>query len=292
MELNQFIQLLPLLPVMLAVMAAGYWLWIRPRPSLDPSSRGLMILLLLALAGGFMGAFVWWPGVPGTFAWTLPPLAGRMLAAAGWAFAVVCAMALSWPSRRRVRLALWMLAVYLAPIAAAILVAHRDRFDWAAPISYAFLAIVGVMLAATAWYLVRQPDIPAAADDPAPTSDLARKWLALVGGVTLAWGIALFVTDHGSTPLVWAWPGDLLTSRLIAVMLLTIAAGCALSLRQAGPARAMLASVLTYGLGVTAAGLWSLTAGKPAPLGYVIIFGLLALGSGLLLAFDRADSLQ
>jgi hypothetical protein len=186
-----------------------------------------------------------------------------------------------------VRLTLAMLLVYLAPIAAAIALFHRDRFDWGAPITYAFLLIVALMIGATSYYLMRQPIIPSVADDPQPTRSLVRKALALVGGIALVWGIALFVTDDGGSPLIWAWPGDLLSSRLIAVMLLAVAAGCALSYRKAGPARAMLAATLTYGLGLTAAGLWSLTGGKAVPWGYVGVFGAIGLGSAALLAVQR-----
>ena len=41
--------------------------------------------------------------------------------------------------------------------------------------------------------------------------------------------IRTWVTDSGPVPFVWVWPGDLLTSRLIGVMLLTIAVGAATS---------------------------------------------------------------
>jgi hypothetical protein len=292
MRFSEFLQLLPSLPLLLAGIGVGYWLWVLPRPSLTGPTRGVLILILLTLSGGFFGGFFWWPGIPGTFAWKLPPLAGRMLSMAGWAFTALCVMTLRWPSRRRVRLALWVLGVYLVPIAAALLIAHRDRLDWAAPISYAFVLIAGGMAAATVYFIVRQPDIPAVADDPAPSDDITRKWLALVGGISLLWGIALFITDSGPTPYVWAWPGDLLTSRLIAVMLLAIATGCALSMRYEGPARAMLVTTLVYGLGVAAAGLWSLTAAKAIPLGYVAAFGAIGLGSGALLALERSYSLQ
>jgi hypothetical protein len=276
--------MLPALPVLMLGVGIGYWLWVLPRPSLDVQTRGLLILILLAAAGGFFGALLWWPGIPGTFAWVLPPLAGRLLGAAGWAFAALCVMTIRWPSRRRVRLTLWMLAVYLVPIALALLLAHRDRLDWAAPISYAFLVIAGGMAAATVYYIIRQPDVPGVADDPAPSDDITRKWLALVGGVSLVWGTALFITDKGSTALVWAWPGDLLTSRLIAVMLWSIAAGCLVSMRREGPARAMLVTTLVYGIGVALAGLWNLVVTTPVPLGYVAVFGAIGAGSGALLA--------
>lgn len=291
-SVTTFLGLLPFFPLFLALIGLVYWRWIRPRPSLEWQARGLLLLLALALAGGGLGAFFWWLGIPGSFAWSLPPLAGRMLAAAGWAFAGLCAMALDWPSRRRLRLALWMLVVYLVPIAAAILLAHRDRLDWNAPISYAFLWVVAVLIGAAAYYLARQPAIPAVADDPQPTSDITRKWLALVGGIAFAWGAALFLADSGSSPLIWAWPGDLLTSRLIAVMLLALSFGCAYTLRRAGPARVMLVVALIYGVGLASAGLWSLTPGKPVPWGYVGVFGVIGLGSAITLLVGLRNRVQ
>ena len=52
-----------------------------------------------------------------------------------------------------------------------------------------FLLIAGGMSAATIYYIVRQPDVPGVADDPAPSDDITRKWLALVGGLALLGGV-------------------------------------------------------------------------------------------------------
>ncbi len=280
----------------LALLCGGIWLgyraWIRPHlPALDWPGRGLLFLVLLTFMGGFIGSPFWWADEPRAFSWDLPPLAGRMLAAAGWAFAVGSLLVLRRPTRSRARLIVLLLAVYLAPLVAAIFAFHLNRFDFAAPITYMFFLIAASMTAASLRVLFRPPAfLPDSAPDLAPAPSPARGWLALTALVTGLWGLALFAADNGPSALVWAWPGDLLSSRLIGVMLLAIAAGSAWGLRRAGTARLMLAVLLTYGIGLVLAGLWSLLPGKPVPLGYVVVFGVFGVGSAaLLLAGGRGE---
>jgi hypothetical protein len=270
------------------ILGAGLWFgyqrWIAPRSALDLHAKGLLALLVLTLMGGLIGSPFWWFDEPRSFSWDLPPLASRMLSAAGLSFVVGTFLTLQRPSARRIRLILIMLAVYLAPLVAAILLFHLDRFDFSAPISYAFFAIAGGMTLATLWYLLRRaPILDEAPHDHSPTHPFTHGWLALVAALTLVWGLALFATDSGPAPWIWVWSGDLLTSRLIGVMLLAIAAGALASLRHADSARVMLAVVLTYGMGLALAGLWNVTVARPLPLGYVLVFGALALGSAGLL---------
>jgi hypothetical protein len=86
---------------------------------------------------------------------------------------------------------------------------------------------------------------------------------------------------------IWVWSGDLLTSRLLGVMLLAIGVGALTSRRYADVARVMLATALTYGLGVALTGLWNVLLGQPIIVSYVVVFGLLFLGSAGLLLVDR-----
>ena len=79
---------------------------------------------------------------------------------------------------------------------------------------------------------------------------MVRGWLGLVAAVMAVWGLALFITDSGPSPFIWVWPGDLLSSRLIAMMLWAIAAGAAFALPRTDTARLMLGVTLTYGVGV------------------------------------------
>jgi hypothetical protein len=269
--------------------ALGYRRWIRPRrAALTAPALGLLALLVLTCVGGFLGSPFWWLNAPQSFVWELPPLAARMLASAGWTFAVACFFVLERPTPRRVRLALVMLNVYLAPLVVAVLLFHLNRFDFAAPITYGFFTLAGGIVLAAVWYLFRQPIITSdEARDASPSTALMKVWLGLVAAVMAAWGVALFITDNGPLPLIWVWPGDLLTSRLIAVMLWAIAAGAAFALVRADTARLMLGVTLTYGAGVALASAWNALAGKPIQISYFIAFGVLGLVSATGLAIKR-----
>jgi hypothetical protein len=274
----------------LVLLAIGVWLcyrrWIQPRAELGSQERGLLGLTILTLMGGGVGSPVWWADAPWAFSWDLPPLAGRMLASAGWTFVLVGFLALERPTTQRMRLLTLLLAVYLAPLVAVIVLFHLDRFDFGAPVTYAFFAIAAGMSAAALWYLF-QPLQGFTITPPIPPGPLVRGWLGLVALVLGAWGIALFATDSGPIPQIWVWSGDLLTSRLIGVMLLALAAGAIYSLRDADVARLMLASALTYGLGIVLANLWNLGTGQPIGTAYLAAFGLIGGGSAILLFHER-----
>ncbi len=215
-----------------------------------------------------------------------------MLAAAGLGFGVAGWLALDRMRERLVRLYLVLIAVYLAPLVAAILLLHLDRFDWAAPITYGFFVIAGGMSIAALWHLIRRTGLgPAdaagrgATDGPAPAA--VRGWMGLVAAVTGPWGVALFVLPQGPWRPIWVWPQDPLTSRLIATMLLTLCAGAILGAASREGARMMLWTFVAYGAGVMAAGLMNQVAGKPIPLAYVTVFAVIALISLLLQTRSR-----
>src|SRR5437899_348808 len=90
-----------------AAFVLGYLLWIRPRQSqAGLQGIGLLFLVDLTLVGGLVGGTVWWMNDPNAFAWRLPPLAGRLLGAAGWAYAAAAVLTLRHPTRPRLRLML------------------------------------------------------------------------------------------------------------------------------------------------------------------------------------------
>lgn len=276
---NLFLQILGLL-LLIGGVGLGYRRWILPRvQELNGAQFSLLLLIILTLVGGFAGSFGWWLDVPASFSWDLPPLAARMLAAAGLSFAVACWLVLERPSFSRLRLIIIMLFVYLAPLAVVIILFHLGRFDWTAPITYAFFAIVISMTAVAIWQLWHPVEIVREVDEVAVTG-ITRGWLWLAAVLTALWGLALFVTDEGPSALIWVWPGDLLTSRLIAVMLWTLAAAAVYSLYSKDTVRIVLAVMIVYGLGVVAANLWNIAAVKPL---YVTFFAILAAGSALLL---------
>ncbi|MCC7448519.1 MAG: hypothetical protein IT324_13950 [Anaerolineae bacterium] len=276
------------LAILLAGMGWGYWHWIHARPALGVWAKLLLLLLVTTLFGGLIGSTGWWVRDPRSFSWLLPPLASRMLAAAAWSFALVTFLALRRPVYRRVRLALVMLFVYFVPLVVAIILFHLDRFDFAAPITYAFFTVVIGMTVLTILYLFRQPVItPETTQDVAPAYPLTRLWLLIVAVVMLAWGTALCVTDAGPSALIWVWPGDLLSSRLISVMLLTIAAGAVYGAGAADTARVMLWVIVIYSVGVAAANLWGLLDNKPIKEAYVAVFAIIALVSAALWITQR-----
>jgi hypothetical protein len=284
--------------VLVGIMGLTYSRLIRPqRMELRGAQFLLLGVLLLTFAGGFFGSFFWWFGTAfwwaqdvRAFAWELPPLASRMLAAAGWSFAVGTFMTLRHPSPARVRLILLLLGTYLLPLIVIIPPFHLDRFDFALTITYGFFAFAGVLGIGAFWFLLRpaEPLVPARADrQPSPA---IRRWLGIVGVLTSLWGAALFLTDSGPINGVWVWPGDLLTSRLIGVMLLTIGVGSFASRNSEELSRVMLAMMVTYGSGLALASLWNLLAGRPVRLAYVVVFGVIFLGSALLLIRRPATS--
>lgn len=263
--------------MLIAGVGGAYWFLVRPRvPPGDIQRSGLLMLLVLTMMGGSIGSIGWWTDNPASFSWDLPLLASRMLAAAAVAFGVLNWLALAHPTQRRVRLALLLLLTYLLPLAIAIVLFHLNRFDPTAPITYAFFLIVIGMILPAGGYLWRQPSIiEDTARDSRPTSSLSRAWLTGLAIFMGVWGIALFLTDSGPD-LIWAWPGDLLTSRLIAVMLLTICAAAFYSRNRADSAHLTHMLVLVYGLGVVAANIAHALEGKPIKPLYVAVFAVMA----------------
>jgi hypothetical protein len=274
---------------LLTGIGVGYWIWVRPLGRLNLPQTGALLLTLVALVGGIGGSLVWWFDAPFSFAWDLPPLASRMLASAGVSFFVLCLIALQRPTFGRLRLVMLCLFLYLVPLAAAIFLFHLDRFDLSASITYGFFVIAVGMAAASTGYLLRPVRvIPDTSQEQEPTRPGVKTWLLAVAVLTGLWGMALFVTDQGPSDLVWVWPGDLLSSRLIGVMLLTIAGGSLYSLRRADLARAMLAMTITYSLGLAAASLWNILSARPVKPAYIVVFALIFLGSALSLAAERS----
>jgi hypothetical protein len=99
--------------------------------------------------------------------------------------------------------------------------------------------------------------------------------------------LALFGTDNGPSSLIWAWRGDLLTNRLIGVMLLTIAVGAAYSRRYADLSRIMLGVITVYGGGVVVANLWNVLVDRPFNVAYLAVLGGIFAISALLLVNEN-----
>ncbi len=266
--------------VLLAAMAAAFVRWGRVAGEGGGSPVGRFVLIATAV-GGLIGAPFWWLDLQPSFAWDLPPLASRMLGVAALAFGVTGVVVLEHPSAARERLFHTLILVYLMPLALAAVFLHLDRFDFARPVTYGFFAVVIVLCAGSAIELSRERAADAA---PAALGATVRGWLLSAGLVLALWGAALFLTPTSPYPLVFNWPQDELSSRLIAAMLMTIAVAFFLSRREAGLARTALLFAGVYGVGVVAAGLMNAVGGKPIPLLYVTGFGIVGLVSLGLLA--------
>ncbi|MDA0245769.1 MAG: hypothetical protein OT477_20340 [Chloroflexi bacterium] len=269
------------LSLLLGGVSWGYEQWVRPQTHLSLAGRGLLLLVVLTGMGGLIGSPFWWLDKQQSFSWDLPPLAGRMLASAGVSFTVASWLVVQRPSYGRVRLFLWLLATYLVPLVAAIFALHLGRFNFADPITYAFLLIAGGMSVAVVGYLIWQPQLLADEPPALPAPPLVRYWLMAVAPLIILWGIALCATDAGSVAWVWVWPGDWLTSQLIGVMLLALGVGAWYGQKAADTAVVMLAMLTTYGVGIAVASLWHGLVGKPIPISYLIAFSVLALGSAI-----------
>ncbi|MBA3447778.1 MAG: hypothetical protein H0T56_09250 [Pseudaminobacter sp.] len=272
--------------VLLASMAAAWRRWgDEAGGHRDRSAVGRFVLIATAV-GGLLGAPFWWLDLPPSFAWDLPPLASRMLAAAALAFGVLGIAVLEHPSGARSRFYYVLILTYLVPLALVAVTLHLDRFDFSRPVTYGFFAVLIVLCIGSALELRR-----GIAETPQPArSGVAAGWMLLVCIVTAAWATSLFLTPTAPYPLVFNWPQDELSSRLIAAMLLTVAVASWMQRNNAGLARPALLFAGVYGLGVVAAGLMNAVGGKPIPLLYVAGFAIIGLTSLALLAATKAGA--
>ena len=276
--------------LLIGTLLGGYALWRRgPGHGASLTERRVALLLTATGAGGFWGALAWWANYPGAFSWPLPGLGARMLAAAGWSFALACLLILRRPFAAHLRLGAAILWVYLAPLTLAILALHLDRFDFGRPVTGAFFAIVVALLIGATWALWRLP-----AEAPLPPDRAAALPLMLIAGVAGGWALLLFLWPAGPVPAIWPWRGDALTTRLIASMFLSVAVGAALALRDRRRAGTVHAMTLAYGIGVVAAGFAHVMTAQPGergykevslPLSYMLVWG--GLGLIALIALTR-----
>ena len=274
--LTMFLQLLGL-ALLLAGIGLSWMRWGRPHATrLDGAGRAMMATVIVTMVGGLAGAPFWWMDYPASFSWDLPPLASRMLASAGLAFGIAGIMVLQRPCQRRIRLYLTMLAVYLAPLVVAIVLFHLDRFDWRAPITYAFFAVAVGLTVASVWHLARGTERQLADTGGKPATAPVDGFLVIVAIITGLWGVTLILMPAGPVPMIWTWPADALSSRLIGTMLLTLGVMCFSARRDADLSALALAVLALYGFGAVLAGLMNALAGNPLPMAYMVVLGSIA----------------
>lgn len=184
--------------------------------------RGLTIALFL---GGLSGAITnflstfFWP-------WVMPVLAHRFLAGAATAYVVGSLLTLFLAGWLESELLMTTTIVYGIFLGLAVVLQY-DVIDWSKPIAWSFILLVMVALIITGsflWGSFRRAHRTA----ETPLAALLRIYLLILGIVTLAVGLLVYIVPK-SAGFVWPW-ADLkawatLDSRLVASMLLTIAAG-------------------------------------------------------------------
>lgn len=271
--------------LLLAALGLGFLRWGR---TAGGEGGGIVGFTLISTAiGGLLGAPFWWLDLPPSFAWDLPPIASRMLAAAALAFGVAGVMTLEHPTASRTRLYLIQIAIYIIPLALAAVALHLDRFDFTVPVTYGFFAVVLVLSIGSIIGLTRGVD---QSQQSARPSRAAVVWMSVAGTILGVWGLALFAMPTSPYPLIFNWPQDPLSSRLIAAMLFTIGVSFLLSRRDLPRTRLSLVFAGAYGIGVVAAcGMAALTA-KPVPPLYAVGFALLAVVSLALFAGAASGS--
>lgn len=274
---------------LLVAMAAGFWRWGKPRAGDGGASTVTRFVLIATTVGGLLGAPFWWLDLTPSFAWDLPPVGSRLLAAAALAFGVIGVVTLEHPSPARIRLYFILIALYLVPLGLAVIGLHLDRLDFLQPVTYGFFAVVIVLSVGSVLEIVSNS---AEASDNPPPGSAVRLWLGIAGLALAFWGLALFATPTAAYPLVFNWPQDPLTSRLIAAMLLTLGVSFLYSRDDVGLARFALVFGTVYGLGALAACLWSLVAAKPVPPLYAGALGATGVISLLLFLTTRPTEHQ
>ena len=243
---------------------------------LAPYPKRTRRTLALATAGGLIGAPFWWGAVPVSFAWAMPSLAFRFLAAAGLAFGAVGLAVMARPSPAKIRFVLGMLATYLGPLLVLILLFHRGALDWSQPVSWGFLGIVVLLTFWSLLEMVKSRDLR-----PGTLPGPVERGIWAVGiGLFGLWSAALLVWPGGEVRLIWPWPDNALTTRLIGAMLLTLFMMSWMARNRTELARLAALGVATYGLWVSIACGLRVVAGQPVPWLYAVVLG----GGGLLAA--------
>jgi hypothetical protein len=141
---------------------------------------------------------------------------------------------------------------------------------------YTFFAVAVGLTVASVWHLARGTARQLADTSGRPATATVAGFLTTVAIITGLWGVAPIVMPAGPVPMIWTWPADALSSRLIGTMLLTLGVMCISARRDADLSALALAVLAHYGFGVVLAGLMNAQAGKTLSLAYMAVLGSIA----------------
>ena len=237
--------------------------------------RSEAMVAAAVFAGGLWGAPAWWFGAEGSFPIALDPQTGRFLAAAAAVFALAALITLIRPTRQRMRYLMMMLLLYLGPLAAALIVWHREALDWSEPAAWGF-ALAMVLLIPGALLGLLLPAGLCKAVDVRPPSRGARMILGLAGLGAWAWGLGLYILPAGPLPELWLWQGDPLVSRLMASGLFALAGAALIGAFAGRHSATALFLVILWGAGLALAVQPEYQAGDPLPWVWVGVWAGLA----------------
>lgn len=261
-----------------------------------PMSTGGRCAIITMTFGGLLYAPFWWFDVDSSFAWDLPPVGSRLLAASGLAFGIAGLATMIWPSPRRLRLLLVMIAVGLGSIFVVTMLFHLRSFNFDRISSWVFVVATGGLAVLAGTELLRSYSGSPGLRTKRFGNPLLPLWLVLVGITMVGWSLALFLAPDTLFPAVFLWPDDARTSRLVAAMLLAVGISALLAMNDVGSGRLALLFAGVFGVGVVGAISLNSASSFSTPMLYIVAIGGIGMVSlaflALLLASENAGNLR
>lgn len=250
-------------------------LGLRAGRTMSRRERSEAMVAAMVFAGGLWAAPAWWYGSEGSFPVALDPLTSQFLATTAAVFAMAALITLIRPTRQRMRFLMVLLLCHLGPLAAAMIVWHRDALDWTDPAAWGFaLAMVLLLPGALLGLLAPAGLIPPI--DVRPPARGARLILGLSGVAAWALGLGLYIRPDGPVPELWLWAGDPLASRLMASALFALAGAAIVGAFAGRHSATALFLLVIWGAGLGLAVLPLHQAGAPLPWAWAGAWGAVA----------------
>jgi len=237
--------------------------------------RSEAMVAAMVFAGGLWAAPAWWYGSEGSFPFPLDPFSGRLLGAAAAVFAMAALITLIRPSRQRMRFLMVLVLCHLGPLAAALIVWHRDAFDWTDPAAWGLVVAMVLLLPGALLGLLAPAGLTRAIDVRPPARG-SRVILGLTGLAAWALGLALYIRPDGPVPELWLWAGEPLTSRLMASALFALAGAAIIGAFAGRHSATALFLLVVWGAGLGLAVLPQHQAGEALPWAWAGLWGAVA----------------